>query len=776
MTQRVVNYTYGTGNSVLPDGSVDVRDGIDNLQSMDVFMNAPEDTYNQRDGEIVRTVAGMNNEFDAQILNMGFTRVGTFAAGATITNPRQTLLWDIADGGDGQEYGWGGAFPKVVPAASTPASTGGISVGAWISRFDPELRIQVRETLRRSYAEAGYNLVDGSFEAGGTLVNVNDVLLQEHTGKVFSGPAGTVAAGTDPTSGGFIDRSSELLLGTVSLSYNGIRAYSGPSAILRCYGRSNIFDNAAGEFYLDASDTTSADNDCTILVGVGGKRWKRKYGALDGVLVDWAGADPTGASPSDAAFEKAVNAGNGIRVNGNYVLNNPTLIKASNGFFIKGSGRTKSTITKTSLSAPNLTRIYGGQPFNYNVPCIFAFVADDESYVRHVLVENVGTVGLEGDATQVHFFAPRATYCAFSGILSTHGKAIWESTLNGFINSFQNVRTALMSKHWVVHNSNAYTLTNVYSNGNTTNGESIAFEFIDTNAAFISCDCDGLNTGWIADGHSNLEIIGSNSEARLRIFNARGDSSINIHGGRHALSVNASQQSQEATPYRAEGNARINVIGAKAHKFIFGATPTNKFLAIATGTSKVSMSNMQLNVGAESAAEVFSINDVLATSSGEVVASVDGNIVMKEVAAAPAELLDYCTKRKIQKVIDFSANATQTVVTISSIGYNQIILADLELLYRATGNNGVNSVGGVADCKLVASTRDQNTASINVTNAALSPNAGTATITFTAVNSGAAVSIIATASSTVVGVCSFLIEVRATLVNANRTSAKVAIT
>lgn len=210
MTQRVVNYTYGTGNPVLPDGSIDVRDGIDNLQSMDVFMNAPEDTYNQRDGEIVRTVAGMNNEFDAQILNIGFTRIGTFAAGATITNPRQTLLWDIADGGDGQEYGWSGLLPpsgKVVPPGSTPLTTGGIAVGAWISRFDPELRIHVREALRRSYAEAGYVLVAGSFEAGGTLVNANDVLLQESTGKAFSGPAGAVAAGTNPASGGFTDRS-----------------------------------------------------------------------------------------------------------------------------------------------------------------------------------------------------------------------------------------------------------------------------------------------------------------------------------------------------------------------------------------------------------------------------------------------------------------------------------------------------------------------------------------------------------------------------------------
>ena len=228
MTQRVVNYTYGTGNPVLPDGSIDVRDGIDNLQSMDVFMNAPEDTYNQRDGEIVRTLAGMNNEFDtmivgmnnefdSQILNMGFTRVGTFAAGATLTNPRQTLLWDIADGGDGQEYGWSGSFlpsGKVVPPGSTPLTTGGIAVGAWMSRFDPELRVQVLESLRRSYAEAGYNVVDGSSEAGGTLASASDVVFHSASGKAYSHPGPypkTVPPGTDPSSGGYIDRSGAML-------------------------------------------------------------------------------------------------------------------------------------------------------------------------------------------------------------------------------------------------------------------------------------------------------------------------------------------------------------------------------------------------------------------------------------------------------------------------------------------------------------------------------------------------------------------------------------
>lgn len=70
------------------------------------------------------------------------------------------------------------------------------------------LTTQIREALRRSYAEAGYNLVEGSFETGGILTNENDVLLHEKTGKAYSGPAGPVAAGTDPTSGGFVDASS----------------------------------------------------------------------------------------------------------------------------------------------------------------------------------------------------------------------------------------------------------------------------------------------------------------------------------------------------------------------------------------------------------------------------------------------------------------------------------------------------------------------------------------------------------------------------------------
>lgn len=168
---------------------------------------------NQVTGQIQETIPATinaaNSRFDAQILNMGFSRIGKFSTGATLTNPRQTILWDVADGGDGQEYGWSGSFlpaGKVVPPSSTPNTTGGIGVGSWLSRFDPMLRGQTREAARRSYAEAGFNLVDGSFQIGFTLANSNDVAIDEVSWKAFYGPAGTYLGGTSTV--GFVDVST----------------------------------------------------------------------------------------------------------------------------------------------------------------------------------------------------------------------------------------------------------------------------------------------------------------------------------------------------------------------------------------------------------------------------------------------------------------------------------------------------------------------------------------------------------------------------------------
>lgn len=60
----------------------------------------------------------------------GLTLVdGSFEDGATV-NSATDAVWHIAAG---QCYSWDGAFPKTVAAGSTPASTGGVGLGAWVS-------------------------------------------------------------------------------------------------------------------------------------------------------------------------------------------------------------------------------------------------------------------------------------------------------------------------------------------------------------------------------------------------------------------------------------------------------------------------------------------------------------------------------------------------------------------------------------------------------------------------------------------------------------------
>lgn len=68
----------------------------------------------------------------------------------------------------------------------------------------------VDEAIRRSYADAGYRVV-GTFQAGFTYVNANDVGIDKETGKGYTGSAGIVAAGTDPSSGAFSDKSGVIV-------------------------------------------------------------------------------------------------------------------------------------------------------------------------------------------------------------------------------------------------------------------------------------------------------------------------------------------------------------------------------------------------------------------------------------------------------------------------------------------------------------------------------------------------------------------------------------
>ncbi|BEO02365.1 hypothetical protein SMQC13_00920 [Serratia marcescens] len=68
-----------------------------------------------------------------------FQPIDSFEKGAELTNTSQALRLESS----GMFYGWRGPYPKVVPADSTPESTGGIGPRAWVYVHDLTLRSEL---------------------------------------------------------------------------------------------------------------------------------------------------------------------------------------------------------------------------------------------------------------------------------------------------------------------------------------------------------------------------------------------------------------------------------------------------------------------------------------------------------------------------------------------------------------------------------------------------------------------------------------------------------
>ena len=78
--------------------------------------------------------ASVDNKLSQWEADRGLTESGDFDTGFTATERQQIFLYN------GEWYRWDGALPKVVPPASTPATTGGVVKGAWRSVGDAALR------------------------------------------------------------------------------------------------------------------------------------------------------------------------------------------------------------------------------------------------------------------------------------------------------------------------------------------------------------------------------------------------------------------------------------------------------------------------------------------------------------------------------------------------------------------------------------------------------------------------------------------------------------
>ncbi|WP_157846146.1 tail fiber/spike domain-containing protein [Enterobacter sichuanensis] len=126
--------TYATNN---PLGSTDPRDLYDNSQNFDhLSVDRENETWPDRLGNDRLTWHGIEKMSTEAISAYGWITLESFQDGADITLPNQALRDEVT----GEYYRWDGALPKHVDAGSTPASSGGVGPGKWLSIGDSSLR------------------------------------------------------------------------------------------------------------------------------------------------------------------------------------------------------------------------------------------------------------------------------------------------------------------------------------------------------------------------------------------------------------------------------------------------------------------------------------------------------------------------------------------------------------------------------------------------------------------------------------------------------------
>lgn len=199
---------------------------------------------------------------------------------------------------------------------STSASGARVNLGVWSASKSEILRTDTFEALKRTYAEAGFNLVPGSFETGGTVYTTTDVLLYEADGHAYRWDGALpklVTTGSTPNpigSGGWVSVDSKSLRGDLTAA--------GGAGLIGGLAKPVTWTGFAG------------------------------------------GADPTGATPSDAAFS-AASVSTAYVPEGTYQLTSDTPNGAwivSSGASFTGVGKLKGGLLKIGKNVTD----YGGNP------------------------------------------------------------------------------------------------------------------------------------------------------------------------------------------------------------------------------------------------------------------------------------------------------------------------------------------------------------------------------------------------------------------------------
>ncbi len=141
---------------------------------------------NQVTGQSQKTLPAILRDLGYIPASFDFATGGTLSA----TDRNKAVLWPLSAGGDGDYYYWEGALPKIIPAGSTPAGSGGVADGAWRPVGD----IKLRNDLTSPTGPAFVSDRKVAMNAGGRLSDVIAYVTAEQFGAVGNGSTNDTAA------------------------------------------------------------------------------------------------------------------------------------------------------------------------------------------------------------------------------------------------------------------------------------------------------------------------------------------------------------------------------------------------------------------------------------------------------------------------------------------------------------------------------------------------------------------------------------------------------
>ena len=156
-------------------GYDNVQAALENLNSIDEGLQAQINT---------KINADFVSRFDREALRRSYADagynlvIGSFESGGTLTTATDVLLYEA----DGFAYNWGGVLPKVVPAASSPAATGGVGPNGWLDMSDASLREYLAATGGSSLVSAAKSIVSpGNIAKFGDTTGIATLTVPDET-------------------------------------------------------------------------------------------------------------------------------------------------------------------------------------------------------------------------------------------------------------------------------------------------------------------------------------------------------------------------------------------------------------------------------------------------------------------------------------------------------------------------------------------------------------------------------------------------------------------